>query len=104
MGGLVWGLVWVGLGWRCVCSRSTIAFLNSPIGTRVWEGDLAAVWGVGLGLVLLGLWLVLHGFLSKTNISKFVHRNGASTSSSNALHNLRLYSKYAHSHKKYAGS
>ena len=74
VGGLVWGLVWVGLGWFRACSRSRIDLLNSTEGICVCGCHLAAFGWVGLGLVLLGLWLVFCGFLSKTNISNYVHR------------------------------
>ena len=63
-GGLVWGLVWVGLA--CPSFKRVLSVCVETPPKRYIDQVLQH--GVGLGLVLLGLRLVLLGFLSKRNV------------------------------------
>ena len=68
MGGVVWGVVWGGLGWFRVCAPPLLPFVFS-LGILVWELHFVAPEEAGLRLVWPGLWWVSLGLLNKNMFS-----------------------------------
>ena len=68
MGGVVWGMVWGGLGWFRACAPPLLPFVFS-LGILVWELHFVAPAEAGLRLVWPGLCWVSLGFLNKNMFS-----------------------------------